>query len=613
MEAPAHGAPVRGSQPGPGELVALLRGAHTTLTATSAPRPGTGDRAGWAQVLQASQHLINTATAMQDHAMTALAAIEPHLAEDGTQTETHRTPGHQALDAPAIIAGALTLGQVHATNRVTNALRLAADGPPGTTTTTGLGALHDAMRAGHLDPYRACVVADELDLAPPEVADAVVTTLTPHFATDTAVQLRRLTRRTLAALCPDLLRERATRARKECGLRRWAAEPGTDHWEGTFPSEDAIRAWAAVDALAQQLLANGTCERIDQARAQALIDLVTGNATIETTITLTIPADTTAPDPTDTPHTPNDNDDSDDGTDDPRSEEPARACPRDTDPAPTSPTPRGPAPAKPAGTTSARRTPAAAITTSAHDLVEVAHPRGGQPLLIPRSWLHALTTQGKPPTIRRCDPTSGALLDNTTHPGYRPPQHLAAVVRQRDGRCRFPGCHVAARFCDLDHTIAWPTGPTTAGNLICLCRRHHRIKQRPGWHVRLTPDGITHWTDPTGHTRTTHPINALHPITLPAHPATARPTSRGGTTDHQQPPPTDTFSALEFTLEHLTPTPPCRSRSRNSTPYVDRRHRPEPHHDPTTRLVYTHTQPPSHRRPHSRTNPWRDLPDDPPF
>ncbi|HYH74155.1 MAG TPA: HNH endonuclease signature motif containing protein, partial [Nocardioides sp.] len=87
-----------------------------------------------------------------------------------------------------------------------------------------------------------------------------------------------------------------------------------------------------------------------------------------------------------------------------------------------------------------------------------------------------------------------------------------------DGRCRFPGCTIAARFCDLDHVRPWPTGPTTATNLLTLCRRHHRIKQRPGWRLHLTPDGTTTWTDPTGRIRTTAPLNALHSLVLRADP-----------------------------------------------------------------------------------------------
>ncbi|MFW5469414.1 HNH endonuclease signature motif containing protein [Knoellia sp. CPCC 206435] len=108
---------------------------------------------------------------------------------------------------------------------------------------------------------------------------------------------------------------------------------------------------------------------------------------------------------------------------------------------------------------------------------------------------------------------------------YRPSPALQRLVRLRDGHCRFPGCPVTARSCDLDHVIPWPAGPTTATNLICLCRRHHRVKQRPGWTARLDPDGIVHWTDPGGRATDTHPVDHLDRLHLPPPPnptATAR-------------------------------------------------------------------------------------------
>ena len=176
---------------------------------------------------------------------------------------------------------------------------MAADGPTGTDAETGLGGLHDAMRRGDLDSYRAGVVAEELEEAPPPVAAAVVATLGEHLITDAAPRLRQRCRTVLSRISPDLVRRRAKQARERCALRRWADEPGIDKWEGTFPSEDAARAWAAIDARAHELVADGTCPRIDRARSQALIDLVTGSATIETIVTLTVPAPTEDPVPAD--------------------------------------------------------------------------------------------------------------------------------------------------------------------------------------------------------------------------------------------------------------------------------------------------------------------------
>ena len=274
----------------PEELLEVLRAAEQGLG--SAPRASTvsGGLAQWAEVVAASQRVMNLAAAMQDEAIASLAAIEPEELEDGTVVETHRAAGHVALDAPAMLSGVLAVSALHAELRVRAAVRRVADGPSGTDTETGLGALHEAMRRGQLDAYRAGVVADEFELAPPEVAAAVVAALGERLVNDAAPQLRRRCRTLLSRVSPDLVRQRAKLARERCGLRRWAEEPGVDKWEGTFPSEDAARAWSAIDALAQQLVADGTCLRIDGARSRALIDLVTGSATITSIVTLTVPA-----------------------------------------------------------------------------------------------------------------------------------------------------------------------------------------------------------------------------------------------------------------------------------------------------------------------------------
>ncbi|MBM6400804.1 HNH endonuclease signature motif containing protein [Phycicoccus sonneratiae] len=157
-----------------------------------------------------------------------------------------------------------------------------------------------------------------------------------------------------------------------------------------------------------------------------------------------------------------------------------------------------------------------------------------------------------------CDTGSGAPVDphgELTARAYRPSARLAAFVRARDRHCRFPGCSVAARFCDLDHVRPLPTGPTSAGNLACLCRRHHRVKQRPGWRAEPHPDASVTWTDPTGRTRTSHPPDQLHPVTLP-----------DNGTDPPLPPrgnpslvlPDGPHSTLEHHLEHHPAAWTCR-------------------------------------------------------
>jgi hypothetical protein len=99
--------------------------------------------------------------------------------------------------------------------------------------------------------------------------------------------------------------------------------------------------------------------------------------------------------------------------------------------------------------------------------------------------------------------------DAPPEPRYAPSRKLADFVRCRDLTCRFPGCDEPAYRCDLDHTIAYPVGPTCASNLACLCRKHHLLKTFCGWSDRQLPDGSIIWTAPGGQTYTTHPGSRL--------------------------------------------------------------------------------------------------------
>ena len=630
---------------------AVSSGARRVAAALAEPG-STRSRDGWLGVVGDCQALINTLTAVQDAAIAQAARRESIWCEDGTLGETAHAPGRVTLDAADLVAPVIGASHAVAQRRVEQAVRLATGRAPvpaddrDVPEASGLGGLHQAMATGQLDAYRAGVVAFELEVAPADVADAIVAALNRHLGDDAAT-LRRRTRVLLERISPDLVRERATRARANTGLRRWVAEPGVDEWHGTFPSEDAATAWAAIDKLAHDLVAAGTCTNIEQARGKALTDLVTGNATIDVQVVLTVPATATAgPEPTAS------------GTaadaaspatqvvgQVPTSEAPAGAAGRDDRAsagraARSKPavehveevTSRGEAGddrttvtdqphAEPADKPASVSTPAmgALPKTAAEsqangqnddDLLEVQGARPSEPLLVRRGWLRDHLPKAPPgPRGRKqprspfvpCDPLTGARLDPDNHlttDSYRPGTQLTALVKARDGRCRFPGCSIAARFCDLDHVRPWPTGPTTDTNLLTLCRRHHRIKQAPGWRVHLAPDATTTWTDPTGRERTTTPLDALktlvltadtvpdqpHPNPPPQYPpphrpprgAHSRPTSSSpsNTTAHTAnhssgyPPPT-TAAPTQPTNEPATPDARPRPRSPTHRPSRD--------------------------------------------
>jgi hypothetical protein len=89
---------------------------------------------------------------------------------------------------------------------------------------------------------------------------------------------------------------------------------------------------------------------------------------------------------------------------------------------------------------------------------------------------------------------------------YTPPDALRRFVQLRDRRCRFPGCRRPGRRCDQHHLTRWPEGDTSAENLCCLCRHHHRlVHQAPGWQLHAVPAGGLQFTTPTGQVLTTWP------------------------------------------------------------------------------------------------------------
>jgi hypothetical protein len=88
---------------------------------------------------------------------------------------------------------------------------------------------------------------------------------------------------------------------------------------------------------------------------------------------------------------------------------------------------------------------------------------------------------------------------------YTPSRKLRDLLRARTTTCDAPGCNAQAAYCDQDHTVPYPQGPTCECNLGPKCRRHHRAKQAPGWRVERPEPGTARWTLPNGRTHTTHP------------------------------------------------------------------------------------------------------------
>jgi hypothetical protein len=76
------------------------------------------------------------------------------------------------------------------------------------------------------------------------------------------------------------------------------------------------------------------------------------------------------------------------------------------------------------------------------------------------------------------------------------PDWMRHHITHRDRGCRVPGC-TAERWVDIHHIVHWNpphNGPTEPGNLVSLCRHHHRMHHHGDLHIAgdpEQPDGLT--------------------------------------------------------------------------------------------------------------------------
>jgi len=447
------------------------------------------------EALTGLQEARNIQDATETMLLAELSRIEHVWAEDGTLQERRHPFGRQDLGTVDLVAPCLGVSHHVAASRLTDMSRILR---------TPL--LMEEMAAGRLDRFRASIVADELVDASTEVAHEVVELLVARFTrlggwVETAGPLRRRTAAVLERVDSTVIAERDAFELGRRGLFRRVESTRLDRWDGVYPVEDSRRAFALVDERARAILAAGGAETLAQARADAHVQLILGQSKVVLHVHVATSSEMAV--------------------------EPAAGS---------------------------QGFAGNAIQDVADESV-VLHGFGvSGETVVPRSWLQKMVATGEAvrSTDLTCDPVTGALIGGRVPKGlaaharpvvegpprvtgstersqaasaaYRPSAELRRLVSLRDGHCRFPGCSVTIRQCDLDHVRPWPTGLTTQGNLMALCRRHHRLKQSPGWQVRLLPDARVEWTDPIGRVRTSCPIDHLGatlPERRPAPPSSA--------------------------------------------------------------------------------------------
>jgi hypothetical protein len=347
-------------------------------------------------------------------------------------------------------------------------------------------------------------------------------------------RLAALTRYAISRTCPHALRARAVKNKADRSLDVRPGPAGLAEVHALVPAEQAAAIWEAADTLARDYQLDDPTLSLDQARADAFVDLALANVTVTATVTLGVPVVTSGTgDLGDNPHPCTDRPSTEaapaTGADQP-SDEPA---PADEDEPSPEPTGAGAGEARDrtsaadaeewderrdvdhdpwyARHTNTDRTGASAATAccplpSGATISGVHLPKVGY---IPPDVVAGMVSQlGTKIGLAMLDATTGTLRSSIRE-AYRPDAGMRHFITIRDGRCRMFGCQQRAEHWDLDHAIAHPDGATTPTNLSGLCRRHHRAKQHRSWRYHLLPDGTATWTSPTGTTRVTYPEHHL--------------------------------------------------------------------------------------------------------
>lgn len=412
-------------------------------------------------VVEGWQRLASWAQAGRATAIAELAArTEMKPSSSGAPFESVNPVTVTALE----LTVPLGLTARRAENLVGHAITLVEDFP----------ATHTALAAGRLDEQRARVITDELGDHDPaqraQVEEAVLGqsgTLGPATPVPDATALRRQVKRALHELAPTTMSQRRQRAQANRFARVTPAADGMAWLEAYLPAEDAMAIKSTLDSAAATLTARDRAAHaadpevpvrsLGQARADALTRLA-WQALSAGRLGAGEPENSTEV-----------------STDD------VRLSSRHGRPA------------------MVNLTMPISLLLEPHgdgdpDSAKVAELDGYGP--IPADVARSICADGSWRRILT-DPTSGTVLDyGTTR--YSPPRALIDHVIARDRECRAPGCHVSASSCEVDHTVPFPRGPTSAANLGPFCKRHHLLKHHTGWQVEQPEPGTFIWVSPLG-------------------------------------------------------------------------------------------------------------------
>ena len=242
------------------------------------------DTASAEAVLAVAQRAMNVLSAVQDLALAACVRREElDLADlDGDWADGSEYRPSSVKIVASSVAPILRSTPRGAESRVSDALCLVEDLPR---------TLASALD-GRLTPRQTGVLVDRAGLVAVDgrpAFDAVVVegggveSLTP-------ARLRRECERAAMAIDPAAVHRRSEHGLRDRFVRvEPGLDPGTTWWKASLPARDSMQAWGAVDELAHEYVRADPARSIDQARADAFLDLLLGSAQVSTTVELVVP------------------------------------------------------------------------------------------------------------------------------------------------------------------------------------------------------------------------------------------------------------------------------------------------------------------------------------
>jgi uncharacterized protein DUF222 len=359
---------------------------------------------------------------------------------------------------------------------------------------TGLPTVYQALLDGRIDYPRAMAFHEILALLEVDKAQTIAELILPKAAGWTSGQLRDRLHYQAHKADPNLARRRyragVTDRRVYLGLNH----DGTAHLSGTnLPVDRAAAAEDRLDRLARAAKADGDTRTLDQLRADALLDTLTGipfrlrpstdpaTAAADREAAATIGTHAAAHRDADTAASGLDAQESNDlgepaGPD-------ARICAC-------------------GGVRPAQRRGVVDITVPLSTLIGLTDNPGlipgWGPVLADIARQVALDQAANPTWKWSVTDEHGHLLHHG-HTTRRPTATEADFVRARDRTCRAPGCRKPAIRCDHDHRRDHHHGgPSHRGNICTECRHHHRLKHERNFRIHTIGSGGFFWEAPDG-------------------------------------------------------------------------------------------------------------------